>query len=332
MICKLCGGSFDREKMCGKHKLYCTHCYSNKQAYIQSRRFKLESFRALPLEYKEKKSIQLINEARYRYGPNLYVSYSGGKDSTVLSHLARSVCPDIVHIFSNTTCEYPETLEHVHWEQDKNRMNLLTVTPYDRYHKPWNFRRVVTEYGFPLFSKEIANSIRTYRHARSEITRSHSLEYIRRRFPKYEQYIDCNISDLCCEKLKKGPIKRLSKQLGLDCAIIGTLAEESRQREYDWIKYGCNVFDEKEEGQCRPLSFWTESDIYHYIDKYHLKINSLYEKDYNRNGCMFCGFGIKYDIVNGLNRYQRLQITHPKSYEYFIKNFSAILDSCKIIY
>lgn len=53
---------------------------------------------------------------------------------------------------------------------------------------------------------------------------------------------------------------------------------------------------------------------------------------YTRNGCMFCGFGIEQDIVNGKNRFERLAETHPKSYKYLLDNFKDILDICKIKY
>ena len=43
-------------------------------------------------------------------------------------------------------------------------------------------------------------------------------------------------------KLKKEPLRRKAKELGLECAILGILASESYQREKDWLEYGCNVF------------------------------------------------------------------------------------------
>lgn len=43
----------------------------------------------------------------------VYVSFSGGKDSTVLFHLARRLYPDILGVFSNTGNEYPEIIQFV---------------------------------------------------------------------------------------------------------------------------------------------------------------------------------------------------------------------------
>lgn len=86
------------------------------------------------------------------------------------------------------------------------------------------------------------NGIRTYRHAKSVETRQHSLDYMNRRFPKYLPFLNENISDLCCEKLKKGPLKRYANQNNLYCSIIGTLAVESKTRMDDWIRHGSNIF------------------------------------------------------------------------------------------
>lgn len=332
MKCKKCNNEFEDNEMYGKGKLYCKSCFEEKRDFIIRRKYKLELLKAMPLEFKVIKSRALIQEALNMYGKGVYVSYSGGKDSTVLSHIARSIEPDILHIFSNTTCEYPETMKHIQWEKKHNGMNLVTVTPYDKYGKPWNFRRVVEDEGFPLFSKVVANAIRTYRRAKTERTKQNSIDYITRRFKRFLDYKDFNISDKCCDKLKKAPIKKTAKKLGMECAIIGTLAEESRQREMDWVNFGCNVFEAKKDSQCRPLSFWTEKDIYDYIALHNLKISELYSMGYKRNGCMYCGFGIEYDIIDGKNRYERLALTHPKCYKYLIDNFKDILDICKIRY
>ena len=333
MKCIECKQEFEEKDMNGKNKLHCNICFEKRRLFINGRRYKLQLLKSSSLDIKIMKSKQLIQESIHIYGEkHIYVSYSGGKDSTVLSHLARELYPDILHIFSNTTCEYPETIEHVKWEKNENNMNLLIVSPFDRLNKSWNFKRVVKQYGFPLYSKVIANAIRTYRRAKTEQTRQNSIDYITRRFKQFLPLKDYNISDKCCEKLKKTPLKQAARKLDMNCALIGTLAEESRQREMDWINFGCNVFNVKKDNQSRPLSFWTEQDIYNYIKLHHLKISNLYSMGYKRNGCMFCGFGIEYDIENGKNRYERLAETHPKSYQYLISNFKDILDDCNIRY
>lgn len=280
----------------------------------------------------ESKIIQtkyLIKQTINEFGlEHVYISYSGGKDSTVLSHIAKQLYPDILHIFANTTNEYPETLQHIRWEKEENNTNLITVIPKDAYGNAWTFKRVVETYGYPMFSKRIANAIRTYQHALSDTTKQHSIDYINRNFKKYEKYKELPISDKCCDKLKKEPLKRKAKELDMKCAILGILASESYQREKDWINYGCNVFYQRKENQSRPLSFWTDNDILDYIKKYNIKISKLYNMGYSRNGCMYCGFGVH--LEKGKNRFQLLAATHPIQYKYFAKNFGVFMMELEI--
>ena len=254
----------------------------------------------------------------------VYISYSGGKDSTVLSHIAKSMYPDILHLFANTTNEYPETIQHIKWEKEENGTNIITVLPIDAKGDTWTFKKVVETYGYPMFSKRVANAIRTYQHALSERTKQNSQDYLDRNFKKYEKYKELPISDKCCDKLKKEPLRRKAKQLGLECAILGILASESYKREKDWLEYGCNVFHERKDNQSRPLSFWNDKDILEYIERYDVKIPKLYDMGYSRNGCMYCGFGVHLE-PEGQNRYQRLKKTHPIQYQYFIKNFGELM-------
>jgi 3'-phosphoadenosine 5'-phosphosulfate sulfotransferase (PAPS reductase)/FAD synthetase len=117
------------------------------------------------------------------------------------------------------------------------------------------------------------------------------------------------------------------------------MAEESRLRESDWIKRGCNQFDGKTPIS-KPMSFWTEQDVLQYILKFNIKISSVYgdivtEKEYangqmsfdtsmcklcttgvDRTGCMFCGYGLH--LEKEPTRFQRMKISHPKLYDYVI--------------
>lgn len=252
--------------------------------------------------------------------------------STVLSSLVCSLKPNILHLFSDTGCEYPETLSFVGAERHRGK-NIVSVHPICRDGSIWTFERIVATYGYPLFSKAIANGIRTYRHAKTPVTKQHALDYLERMYPQALPYLNCNISDLCCEKLKKSPLKRVAKHMQMQCSIIGTLAEESQIRKRDWITYGSNIFFQKKDNQCRPLSFWTNQDIWDYIKLCNLPVSDLYSQGYQRNGCMYCGFGLCSERRKfGINRFERLAQTHPKQYEYMISRWASLFKECGIPY
>ena len=74
------------------------------------RKFVLEDLKrmqAMPLEDKIARTKLLIKEWYEFFNGKVAISFSGGKDSTVLLHIARQVYPDIPAVFYDTGLEYP---------------------------------------------------------------------------------------------------------------------------------------------------------------------------------------------------------------------------------
>lgn len=112
-------------------------------------REELAQWQALPLFVKVRMTQQRIRDWIREYGiDGVYVSFSGGKDSTVLLHIARGLYPDIKAVFCNTGLEYPEIVQFV-----KTFDNVDWVRPKK------NFKQVIQEYGYPFISKEVSESV-----------------------------------------------------------------------------------------------------------------------------------------------------------------------------
>jgi len=109
---------------------------------------RLKELQALPLNRKIQITQTRIIEWYQHYQGNVCISFSGGKDSTVLLHIARHIYPDIKAVFSNTGLEYPEIREFVNGFD-----NVDIVTP------SMNFGQVISQYGYPLIGKEVAEAI-----------------------------------------------------------------------------------------------------------------------------------------------------------------------------
>ena len=62
------------------------------------------------------------------------------------------------------------------------------------------------------------------------------------------------------------------------------------------------------------MAFWTEADIWTYINSHDLPYSKIYDMGEKRTGCMFCMFGVH--MEKGENRFQRMEKTHPTQYEY----------------
>lgn len=118
---------------------------------------RLKELQSLPLNRKIQITQTRIIEWYQHYQGNVCISFSGGKDSTVLLHIARQIYPDIKAVFSNTGLEYPEIKEFV-----QTFDNVDIVTP------SMNFGQVITQYGYPLIGKEVAEAIYYARRIRSQ--------------------------------------------------------------------------------------------------------------------------------------------------------------------
>lgn len=158
-----------------------------------------------PLELKIMKTKQRIREWVSEYGVDgVYVSFSGGKDSTVLLHIVREVYPNIKALYIDTGLEYPEVKQFV-----KTWDNVDIIRP------KMNFKQVIEKYGYPVISKEQSQYIYQYRNAKSEKTKKTRIEgnkWGRGKISnKWLYMIDApfKISDQCCNVMKKKQVEFL---------------------------------------------------------------------------------------------------------------------------
>ena len=292
--------------------------------------YDLIQMQSLPLEIKIRMTKERIRQWYEYWDGQVYISFSGGKDSTVLKHIVDSMYDDVPAVFVNTGLEYPEIQKFA-----MSQKNVITVRPEMR------FDEVIKKYGYPVVSKEVAQTIweakknvKTGKYAyRIKKLNGELLDkngkYSSYNIPKWKFLLDApyDISHKCCDVMKKRPAKTYEKTTGRK-AIIGTLASESTLRKTQWIKYGCNAFETKRPTS-QPLSFWTEQDILHYIKQFDVPYCSVYGNivpddegtllkttGCDRTGCIFCMFGCH--LEKEPNRFQRLKETHPRQYAYCI--------------
>ena len=360
---------------------------------------------ALPLDIKVNMTKARIKAWVDHFGlDGVYVSFSGGKDSTVLLHIAREIYPGIKAVFVDTGLEYPEIRNFV-----KGFDNVEWIRP------KLTFKQVIEKYGYPFISKEVAECVQGARKYLTELDKSGKLvraeqsraeqsraeqsralsthistiNYValvdmlkakmqnregganerllillgalppkttkeiipdksKYNQERYKFFLDApfEISNKCCNVMKKAPAHTYSKQTGR-MPILATMAEESRLRTQKWLQNGCNGFDMKSPVST-PMAFWTEQDILQYIKDNNIEICSVYGDivpcydgeqfdgqmdiaDFgladdtrklkttkcDRTGCMFCGFGCHLEKES---RFLRMKETHPKQYEFIMKS------------
>jgi len=317
--------------------------------YIQDVDLKLKEWafhqrKNLPWEAKQNLTETRIIDWSNHWDGMVYVSFSGGLDSTVLLHFVRKILgKDVPAVFVDTGLEYPELKEHV-----KTFDNVRWLRPEK------SFRQVIHDHGYPLVSKEVAAIVRKLRTGNlSERYRNYLLHGDERgKFGKIPEcwkfLIDAPFatSEKCCTVMKVKPFHKYQKETGR-YPFIGVTQDEGLRRKRTYEKTGCNVFDAKDPIS-KPLGFWTRQDILRYVVENNLAIanvygdivyeNGLYRTTgEQRTGCMYCAFGCH--LEGYPNRYQRMALKDPQIWEYCIRpyeagglGFGSVLDYINVAY
>ena len=267
----------------------------------------LKQMQSLPLDIKIRMSCRRIQEWYDYWEGDVYVSFSGGKDSTVLMDLVRNQCglKDVPIVFIDTGLEFPEIKEFA------KRYATEILRPKK------SFKEILTDVGYPVISKDVALKIeyaKKYLNSLTECERKRALapitqkeqlnDYVfdygclrkvlgietndgKRKLPtdqknksvfdcsKYKYLLDADflISNRCCYNMKKAPAHHYDTQTKRK-PMVGTMADESFQRRQAWMRTGCNAFNTTKKSA--PLSFWTEQDILQYIKENNIEICSVY--------------------------------------------------------
>lgn len=264
------------------------------------------------LEYKISLAQNIIIEEYMRTNGNIFISWSGGKDSTVLMHIAKRLFPDIKVVFSDTTNEMKEIKKYI-----KQFPSVITVKPR------MSFKKVVQTQGFPLVSKEISQKANELKHSngiRTKLLRYYGDKKGNSVLPKKWRFLaeqQFDVTNKCCSILKKDPLQKWAKKNGNPKPLIALMSDESRLRQ-QLALYG------NEDGK-KVYPFlrtgWTEKDIWDYAKKYNIRfaecyydkiINGVLIKALDRSGCEYCNFGVHLDKND---KFERSRALAPKKYE-----------------
>lgn len=263
-----------------------------------------------------------IKEWCENFDYDVYLSFSGGKDSTVLKHIIESMGINIPCVFSNTGLEMPEIVDFV-----RSQKNVVEIKPKKNFKEVWDM------VGIPIGSKKIARQIRTlkagptgngdtYRLYDEGVTSDGHSAPSWKIPKKWRKLIDTEFkfSEQCCDFLKKEPMKTYEKENNLvGRGITAIMASEGGYRS---SLTKCNVYDGAN-AKSHPMLFWNDEDVWEYIKTRNVEICSVYYdrkcqingeeviiNGESRTGCMFCGFGAHLESFP--NRFQRMEVTHPR--------------------
>lgn len=174
-----------------------------------------------------------------QYGEdNFYLSFSGGKDSTVLHNLLDLALPGnrIPRVYAHTGIELNMVRDFV-LELQKNDDRIVVIKP------SVPIKPMLEKEGYPFKSKYhsmVVDIFQKHGIERSETVKNYlNLQIPKSGIPKwsdhtcpkilryqFEPEFTLKISDKCCDRMKKDPLHKWQKENNRPFAIIGIMASE----------------------------------------------------------------------------------------------------------
>lgn len=243
---------------------------------LYNRFVEIEEWENAPIEDKLEVAHSVI-EQLYNNSKRNYVAFSGGKNSTVALYLTLQHDPDVTVLYVNTGVQYPETRKYVMELKEKWKLNLIEAKPETTFWK------VVEQYGLPNQSR-------------------------------------LKQKPMCCLLLKEKPAYKVIKKKFLTGQITGLSAFESRARKLLIATNGLLYYTHKfgrwnlnwRFWSAHPLAYWTDVDVFNYMEKEGIPINPAYKKyELERTGCVPCTAHLLWE--------EQVAKVNPKLYEFIQK-------------
>lgn len=262
--------------------------------------------------------IKQVNE-KYDLENNSYISFSGGKDSTMLHYLIDMALPNnnIPRVFIDTGIEYNDIVAFVN-QLSANDNRFITIKP----SKP--IKQTLEKYGYPFKSKQHSHNLSIYQHSgmTKSVKKYLGVEEGNNIFKcplqlKYQFLSNFNlkVSELCCTKLKKEPAQKYEQESKRNIAILGLMQNEGGQR---MSHTDCVVYEDDTKTKIKkfkPLNPISKEFQKWFIDEYKIELCKLYYPPYNmeRTGCKGCPFNL--DLQGQLDTMEKLLPNEKKQCE-----------------
>lgn len=269
------------------------------------------------LDIKISNAMHRIEDLYYSTNGKCYVSFSGGKDSTVILAIIK-MCEEIYTIpkhgikavFCDTGIELAATRQFVNWVRDNWYGNVQIIRPEK------SFYHVTKEYGKPMKSKMKSEYLSRYQRGKSESAKQFSFKqlmaiddtkdnpsqyYKSTKLANKDLHLmhpdfDIQVSNKCCDILKKKPFLDWKKQNHMKGYLTGLRSSEGGARELATIKrvQAGGKLCTATRGDTiikMPIIDWTDEDVDQFIKQYKVPLSKAYtEYGMRRTGCMGCPF------------------------------------------
>ena len=257
-----------------------------------------------------------IERLYYETDGKCYLSFSGGKDSTIVLAVIK-LCEDIGTIpknaipavFCDTKIELDATVDFVHWVKDNWYNNVQIIKTEE------SFAQVIKEFGKPFRSKMKSDIISLYQNNPDLKT----AKYL------YDDTVCKSHKIRLSNVMKKQPFAKYAKDNNIAGYFSGMRMYEGGKRQL--------VFEKRiSSGDKRPCTHisggiasvspifdWTDDICEDFIQKYSIPLSRAYtEYGEERTGCFLCPYGL--DVDKRLEVLHTYEPNHYKAALYFLKD------------
>jgi 3'-phosphoadenosine 5'-phosphosulfate sulfotransferase (PAPS reductase)/FAD synthetase len=287
------------------------------------------------LDKKIANAMHRIESLYFQTDGKCYVSFSGGKDSTVILAIIK-MCEDILTIphnaitavFSDTGIELGATKDFVRWVKNNWYENVEIIRPEK------TFSWIVKNKGKPMKSKIKSQFLSRYQKGnKSENTMLNLLgknnKPIKSKIANKDLHLlhpdfDIKVSDSCCLILKKKPFEEYNDENEIKGYILGERIAEGGIRATSAskrINEGGKLCT-KTKGKYivkLPIIDWTDEDIEQFINQYNIPLSKAYTKEgYERTGCFLCPFSLQ--LADNLERLYKYEPNRYRAAMFWLKD------------
>lgn len=285
------------------------------------------------LDIKIANAMHRVEDLYFQTDGNCYLSFSGGKDSTVVLAIIK-MCEDILTIpknsipavFSNTGIELGSTVNFVNWVSENYYGNVQIIKPEK------TFSWIVKNKGKPMKSK-IKSQLLSRFQSGSENTMKNLLgqndKLIKAKIANKDLHLlhpnfDIKVSDSCCQILKKKPFEKYNRDHDIKGYILGERIAEGGIRATSASKRlnAGGKLCTKTKGKYivkMPIVDWTDRDIEEFIEKYNVPLSKAYtEQGYERTGCFLCPFSLQ--LSKNLEKLYKYEPNRYKASMFWLKD------------
>lgn len=242
------------------------------------------------------------------YGKPLVICYSGGKDSDAILQLALESGVDFEVNHSHTTVDAPETVRHV-------RETFSTLEDAG----------VKCDVSMP-----------TYKGVRVSMW---SLIPIKRMPPTRLVRYCCDVlkESSCTDRLKVFGVRACESRARAERKSFEVIAANKKAAGHWELSHAAEVYEDskhlpdvydcnlisrmKSHGSTcvNPIIDWTETDVLDYLRSRKVGLNPLYERGYNRVGCIMCPMAGRNGRLKEAAVYPKYKDAYMRSFEHMLR-------------